>query len=85
MSTLAKASRSIEMEARGYKVRVTDDSITVELVDGRTISVPIVWFSRLANASPDEQQNFRLIAGGRGIHWPDVDEHLSIAGFLRTE
>jgi len=64
-------------------VRCTRVSLIVDLVDGRTLSVPIVWYPRLLNATAAQRDNWRLIAGGFGIHWPDVDEDLSIEGLLR--
>ena len=63
-------------------VTVTDDALTVELSDGRTISVPLAWFPRLAHGSTSERAHWRFIAGGRGIHWPDLDEDISIEGLL---
>jgi len=63
-------------------VRVTDDTLSVELSDGRTISVPIAWFPRLAHSTPRESSRWRLIGRGRGIHWPLIDEDVSIEGLL---
>ena len=63
-------------------VAVTDDTLTVELSDGRTISVPILWYPRLVHATPEERNNWRLIGTGQGIHWPDLDEDISIEGML---
>jgi hypothetical protein len=51
-------------------------------VDGRTVSVPLLWYPRLANATADERRNWRLIGRGEGIHWPDLDEDISVAGLL---
>lgn len=67
---------------RAVEVTVTDDTLTVDLEDGRTISVPIGWFPRLAYATPDERANFEISGGGRGIHWPDLDEDIGIEGLL---
>jgi len=64
------------------RVDVSDADLTVELVDGRTVSVPLVWYPRLANATADERRNWRLIGRGEGIHWPDLDEDISVAGLL---
>ena len=61
---------------------VTEDALTAELSDGRTITVPIVWHPRLVHATPEERNNWRLIGGGEGIHWPDLDEDISIEGML---
>jgi hypothetical protein len=63
-------------------VRVDEDALTVELSDGRTISAPIVWYPRLAHGSPAERGRWRLIGGGEGIHWPDLDEDISVEGLL---
>ena len=63
-------------------VTVTDDTLAVELADGRAISLPLAWYPRLAYATPQERNNWRLIGGGEGIHWPDLDEDLSVAGLL---
>ena len=63
-------------------VTTTDDDLTVDLSDGRTISVPLLWFPRLSHASADERSNWRLIGGGEGIHWDDLDEDISVEGLL---
>jgi hypothetical protein len=62
---------------RARDVRVTDDALSVLLVDGRSISVPLEWYPRLYRATPEERANWRLIGEGHGIHWPDVDEDIS--------
>ena len=64
-------------------VRFTDDELVVDLLDGRTISVPLVWYPRLLSASPAQRSNWRMAGGGFGIHWPDIDEDLSTEGLLR--
>lgn len=64
------------------QVHVNDDALSVELSDGRTISVPLAWFPRLVHGSANERNNWRFIAGGRGIHWPDLDEDISVEGLL---
>lgn len=63
-------------------VEVTDDHVSVELTDGRTITVPTVWYPRLTHGTPEERADWRLIAGGRGIHWPRLDEDISVANLL---
>ncbi|MCG6552081.1 MAG: DUF2442 domain-containing protein [Candidatus Magnetominusculus sp. LBB02] len=63
-------------------VTVSQDSLSVDLSDGRTIVVPIGWFPRLSYASSKERQNWRLIGGGHGIHWVDIDEDISVEGLL---
>ena len=64
-------------------VHFTEDSLSVDLVDGRTISVPLAWYPRLLHASADQRNNWELCGGGFGIHWPDIDEDLSTEGLLR--
>jgi hypothetical protein len=64
-------------------VRFTDDALIVDLLDGRTISAPLVWYPRLLSATPAQRANWRVAGGGFGIHWPDVDEDLSTEGLLR--
>ena len=64
-------------------VRFTDDTIAVDLLDGRTIVVPLAWYPTLLEASPAKRQNWRTSGAGYGIHWPDLDEDLSTEGLLR--
>jgi hypothetical protein len=64
-------------------VRCTASALVVDLVDGRTISVPLAWYPRLLAATPKQRANWKLAGGGFGIHWPDVDEDLSTEGLLR--
>ena len=64
------------------RVDVTDDTLTADLTDGRTISVPLAWYPRLVHATPPERRNCRLIGGGAGIHWPDLDEDVNVEGLL---
>jgi hypothetical protein len=61
---------------------ITEDSLTVELSDGRTLSVPLAWYPRLACATPKERHNWRLMGKGHGIHWEDLDEDISVEGLL---
>ena len=63
-------------------VIVTDDSLTVELEDGRTVSVPIAWYPRLLHASKEERNSWRLIGKGCGVHWDSIDEDISVEGLL---
>jgi hypothetical protein len=73
----------IEMDAPGVEgVTVTEDTLTVDLSDGRTISVPLAWFPRLMHSEPEERNNWRLIGRGHGIHWEDIDEDISVEGLL---
>ncbi len=69
-------------EARAQRVTVTEDSLVVDLIDGRSISAPLVWYPRLLNGTPGERSNWRLIADGEGIHWPDLDEDLSVDSLI---
>ena len=69
-------------EATAQRVVVTDDALTVDLLDGRALSVPLAWYPRLWHAAPSERQNCQLMDRGRGIHWPDLDEDISIQGLL---
>jgi hypothetical protein len=64
-------------------VHFSEDSLSVDLMDGRTISVPLTWYPRLLHASMEQRQNWKLAGGGFGIHWPDIDEDLSTEGLLR--
>jgi hypothetical protein len=63
-------------------IEVTDDEITAHLVDGRTISVPLVWSRRLANATEKQRQHWEILGDGEGVRWPDIDEDLSVDGML---
>ena len=73
------SSSNIQVErARAQNVTVTDESLVVELTDGRTISAPLAWYPRLLNGGAEERNNWRLIGGGEGIHWPALDEDLSV-------
>jgi hypothetical protein len=69
-------------EALAQSLSVSDDALVVDLSDGRTITVPLAWFPRLAHGSPAERRNWRLIGGGEGIHWPDLDEDISVESLL---
>ncbi len=63
-------------------VLIDEDSITVDLSDGRTITVPLSWYPRLLHTEVNERKNWRLIGNGEGIHWPDVDEDISVRGII---
>ena len=63
-------------------VTVTDDPLTVDLSDGRTVSVPLAWYPRLLHATAEERRRWQLIARGEGMHWPDVDEDISVAALV---
>jgi hypothetical protein len=69
-------------DPRIQDVQVSADEITARLTDGRVISVPLAWSWRLSEATPKQRSNFRLIGSGQGVHWPDVDEDISVEGML---
>jgi hypothetical protein len=76
---------SSTVEARPAEIQqvaITDDSLTVDLADGRTLSVPLAWFPRLVQGTAEERTHWRLIGRGEGIHWPDLDEDVSIEALL---
>ena len=70
--------------ADAVEVAFNDDELIVTLVDGRRVSAPLAWFPRLLSASPAQRKNWRLIGGGVGIHWDDVDEDISVRSLLAT-
>ncbi|HEY4235601.1 MAG TPA: DUF2442 domain-containing protein [Lacipirellulaceae bacterium] len=77
MSTLVT-----ERDVFAESVRFSEDSMTVQLDDGRALSVPLAWYPRLLDGSKMEKANFELIGDGQGIHWPDLDEDISVEGLL---
>jgi hypothetical protein len=78
MTTLA-----IQIKApSANNVSISEDTLSVDLSDGRTISVPIEWFPRLVHVRPEERTRWRLIGNGQGIHWEDIDEDISVEGLL---
>ena len=77
MSTLA-----IETPARAEAVTCTEDELIVTLSDGRVISVPLVWFPRLAHATKKQREVYEILGSGTGIHWPEIDEDISVSGLL---
>lgn len=77
MSTL-----TVELHPQAQSIKCTDVALIVELVDGRTISAPLVWFPRLSQATREQLENWELLSDGEGVHWPDVDEDLSINDLL---
>jgi hypothetical protein len=77
------SSLSLKMQmVKAQRVTTTEDSLAVDLSNGRTVSVPLMWYPRLLHGSPRERNNWRLIAGGEGIHWPDLDEDVSVEGII---
>ena len=75
-------SIAASVEARIQSVSVSEDTIAAQLVDGRTISVPLVWSWRLSEATPDQRARFEIIGSGTGIRWPEIDEDISAEGML---
>lgn len=78
MSTLV-----IEVNPLAQDVRCTEDELIVSLVDGRTVSAPLAWFPRLGRATSEQRAQWELLGEGQGIHWPEIDEDLSVAGLLK--
>ena len=78
-------STAVRTDSYIQEVCVTEDEITVYLADGRVVSVPLAWSWRLSEATPAQRANFRLIGTGQGIHWPEIDEDISIEGMLHGE
>ncbi|MGH7336087.1 MAG: DUF2442 domain-containing protein [Myxococcota bacterium] len=70
-------------DPRAKEVTLTEDELIVVLADGRRIATPLAWFPRLLRATPEQRRHFEILGGGAGIHWPEVDEDLSVAGLLR--
>jgi hypothetical protein len=77
MNTLA-----VELRPQAQDVKFTDFELVVELLDGRTITAPLIWFPRLSQASQAQRDNWELLGDGEGIHWPEIDEDLSVKGLL---
>ena len=78
MTTLAIEIRM----ASAQSVNVTDDALIMDLSDGRTVLVPLAWFPRLLHGTPEERNKWRLIGDGEGIHWPDLDEDISVENLI---
>jgi len=75
-------STVVSAEPRIQRVRVTRDRIVADLADGRVVSVPLAWSWRLSEATPAQRANLRLIGSGQGVHWPELDEDISVEGLL---
>ena len=73
---------SLAADVRAQNVVVTDDSLTVDLSDGRSISVPLAWYPRLLQGTREERSNWRLVGNNEGVHWPDLDEDISVENLL---
>ena len=78
MGILAQAA-----DERVAGVDFSEDTLSVALRDGRTITVPLAWYPRLLNATPDQRNNWQIAGGGYGLHWPEIDEDLNTEGLLR--
>jgi len=78
MNTLTNELREVAAE----NVTITKDALRIELVDGRTVEAPLAWYPRLLHALPKERSRWRLIGRGEGIHWPDLDEDISVENIL---
>lgn len=76
------SSLALEFEPRAEHVECTDDELVVVLTDGRTLSVPLAWFPRLVSASAQQRAQHELLGDGSGIHWPAIDEDISVLGLL---
>jgi hypothetical protein len=79
MSTL-----TVKVDAVAVDVHVTEDEIQMTLADGREVSAPLEWFPRLRNATPEQRSKWRLIGRGIGVHWPEIDEDISVQSLLAT-
>ncbi len=74
---------AVSADERVKDVRISEDTLSVDLMDRRTITVPLAWYPRLANATPEQRDRWEIAGAGYGIHWPDLDEDLSTEGLLR--
>ena len=77
------SSSALAIDARVAAARIEADQLVVDLLDGRTIAAPLAWFPRLEGATDEQRANIEIAGGGHGLHWPDVDEDLSVEGLLR--
>lgn len=76
-------SSNPSVDPRAVDVAINDTELTVDLADGRRVAVPLAWFPRLLHAQQDQRENWQLVGDGEGIHWPDIDEDLSVNGLLQ--
>jgi hypothetical protein len=72
-------------EVRIKNINVTEDTIIAQLIDGRTISVPLAWSWRLSEATTKQRANWKIIGDGQGVHWPDIDEDISVTTLMRNQ
>jgi len=77
------SSSAPSIDPRAKEIRCNDDELVVVLADGRSIATPLAWFPRLLHASSAARANFEILGDGQGIHWPDLDEDISVEGLLR--
>ena len=77
------STSAVELDASAVDVRVSNDALHVVLADGRELAAPLAWFPRLRDASVREREHWEIIGRGYGIHWPEVDEDISVASLLR--
>ena len=77
------STSAIKVDERVQNVYFSDDNISVDLMDGRTITVPLAWYPKLLTATPQQRERWQVCGGGYGIHWEEIDEDLSTEGFLR--
>ncbi len=75
---------ALRLDSDAVDVRTTDEALHVVLADGRELSAPLEWFPRLRDATGEQRQNWRLIGGGQGVHWPEIDEDISVESLLRS-
>ncbi len=74
---------ALAADERVKSVHLSDETLSVDLMDGRTITVPLAWYPKLLNATPAQRENWQICGADYGIHWPDLDEDLSVEGLLR--
>ena len=75
---------ALKLNSDAVDVETTDVSLRLVLADGRELTAPLEWFPRLRDATPEQRRNWRLIGGGQGIHWPDLDEDIAVSTLLRS-
>lgn len=78
------STSAVKFDATAVEVSMSGDRLVVILADGRELSAPLAWFPRLLDATDEQRRNWRLIGKGHGIHWPDVDEDISVESLLRA-
>ena len=82
MSTSVARPVTIDPDPTAVEAEVSDDALRIVLSDGRELSAPLAWFPRLRDAAPEHRRNWRLVGRGRGLHWPDLDEDVSVRALL---